>query len=720
MHPFLRKPVALFVVISSCTIPLFAQSQKIENALVVVTLAGKPMHWSYQVRNGGERMVIQAPVFEVDGKAVSMAVRHWTRKTSPVRLRNGATEYRFSGTVAADSSLHLNLVFRMAPDNPVVRFQYVLCTSKPHRLTKTNQRDSLTYVSTSLAQLPRLKEVRFSEFNEKFHATHRTEYALDERAFDDRLSVMGPMLVMANDRTQFLLAYEHGSQFPDRFLEFDFRTNRSVGLRAVRANYLTNQPLTPAQPYQTLWFEIAGVAGTEDDLAAQYRMFALRYLSENLESRKPYIFYNTWGRQERVKWAGGTYLQSMNLAQTLLEIDRAAELGVEVFVIDTGWFLKSGDWTVNPAFFPDTLRQVKARLNQHGMKLGLWFSPLFAAQSSQMLARNRAYQTVRNGKPTGTWDVWNTESSTALSLVSPYWEDYANAMSRLVSELGVTYFKWDAMDQYGSEAAGHFHGTTEHTARERLDSYAFQQPIYMTKVVDKVSREHPETIFDFDVTEDGRCVGLQFLSSGKYFIMNNGPYYHNFDLGTKWKTPLANENSNVFVNPGPARGWYTRSVLDYDKWLPSVLFLTHYQPDEPRNSQLLNVASLILGQNGIWGEILKTSPEGVRWMGQAIGRYKQVRDDITLVSPVVVGETGGSPEIHEKINPANGKGAVVLFANHPGTYTYVTKNRVHKNTWQTDNTGVKIDKKGRAVIRATFTEASASIVYFGVSLTELK
>lgn len=123
----------------------------------------------------------------------------------------------------------------------------------------------------------------------------------------------------------------------------------------------------------------------------------------------------------------------------------------------------------------------------------------------------------------------------------------------------------------------------------------------MSKVVDKLSKAIPGAIVDFDITEDGRCVGLQFLSSGKYFIINNGPYYHNFDLAPEWKSVLPSGNANIFVQPGPARGWFVRSVLDYDKWIPSVLFLTHYQPDEPHNSQIINIASLMLGQNGIWG-----------------------------------------------------------------------------------------------------------------------
>ncbi len=50
------------------------------------------------------------------------------------------------------------------------------------------------------------------------------------------------------------------------------------------------------------------------------------------------------------------------------------------------------------------------------------------------------------------------------------------------------------------------------TVKESTKRYAFLQPLYMTKIIDKVVKAVPGAIIDFDITEDGRCVGLQFLS----------------------------------------------------------------------------------------------------------------------------------------------------------------------------------------------------------------
>jgi len=184
--------------------------------------------------------------------------------------------------------------------------------------------------------------------------------------------------------------------------------------------------------------------------------------------------------------------------------------------------------------------------------------------------------------------------------------------------------------------------------------------------------------------------------------------------------------ANVFVFPGPARARVCRSPLIFDQWIPSILFLTHYLPDDPLVSQNLNIGSLILGQNGIWGDLLSVSEQGIETFHKLLSIYKQVREDITDASPVLNGRIGGVPEIHEKINPLNGKGAVVLFFNYKnpwiklqeaefgGTFEYITEHKVDPSFWHTDGVQVSFDKQGRACIKANFKGPDAKIVFFGV------
>jgi alpha-galactosidase len=130
--------------------------------------------------------------------------------------------------------------------------------------------------------------------------------------------------------------------------------------------------------------------------------------------------------------------------------------------------------------------------------------------------------------------------------------------------------------------------------------------------------------------------------------------------------------------------------------------------------QEVSVASLILGQNGIWGDLLNVSDPGVNFIGGTLAKYKRVRDDITESDPVVTGIVSGSPEIHEKISATNGHGAVVIFATVRGTYEYVTHHKTAEEHWSTEGVNVSQDKSGRAVIVASFDKPGAKIVFFGV------
>jgi len=508
-----------------------------------------------------------------------------------------------------------------------------------------------------------------------------------------------------------LVAYEHGSQVPDAFIQYKLHPDYGATLQAVKGNYLAGQVLDAKRPYQTVWFELGAVTGGENRLAAAFRSFVLNHMSENLGTRKPHVCYNTWNYQERNKWWNGKqYLDSMNAGRILQEIDVAHRMGIDVYVLDTGWYGKTGEWSVSRKRFPDGLKRVKEKLDRYGMQLGLWFGPTSAAVSSRALTEHRDCVMSRQGVEKKPGPVWETEASYHMCLVSRYSEAFAERLIQLSKQIGVTYFKWDGIGQYGCDSARHWHGNESNSPEERADSYAFQLIRQMGRMADRVAAVCPGAIVDFDVTESGRAVGLGFLASGRFFLLNNGPYFSSYNI------PFDRErqNSNVFFHPGPARTWICRSPLGYDKWTPSILFLTHYYPDDPIAMQEINMASLILGQNGIWGDLLGVSDSGVAYIGETLARYKQVRDDMAASDPVATGQVSGSPEFHEKINSQTGRGAVVLFATSKGKYSYVTTRRVTARHWAGPNVRVRRDRQGRAVLNFNLDKPGAKVVFFGV------
>jgi len=665
---------------------------------------------------GQAPVLLTWPVFEVDGKPTAQTGLQWS-EPSVAPLANGCTEHRYSSRIG--EGIELTLILNTAPDSPIIRFRYELAAGPDAKLTRSNGADAIVYTSLSLAQHAAATEVRLSEFVELHHTFELNELPIPERDFADRQQVMGPILAASNQDQSLVLAYEHGSAWPDAFLAFALAPDRHVALKAVHGNSFDGQP---ANQFSTVWFLLGTVAGTLDQLASTFRQFILNRQALNNESRKPYVFYNTWNHQERNKhWFNKTYLAEMNQERMLAEIDVAHKMGIDVFVIDTGWFRRTGDWQVNLDRFPDGLKSIKQALDDRGMKLGLWFDNSAGVESDIL----KAHLECRCSSKGKVWDaetIWETEPAHRMCLVSRYWEAFADELIRLHKEVGVSYYKWDAIGQYGCTDPNHFHGSAANSEQEREESFAFQLPLYMAKIAERLSKACPEIIVDFDVTETHRAFGLAFLSAGKFFLINNGPYCMTYNIPQEvWP----HTHSNLFVHPGPARTWICRQPLTLDKWVPMNLFLTHYLPDDGLTNQVNCVASLILGQNGIWGDLLAVKPEGVAALGSLLEKYKDVREDIALAPPVRRGLIGGCSEIHEKINPATGRGAVVFFATNPGTYEYITERTTDSSHWATPGVEITPMPDGRSKITATFHGRHnwgvspddvdwAQIIYFGV------
>jgi alpha-galactosidase len=124
----------------------------------------------------------------------------------------------------------------------------------------------------------------------------------------------------------------------------------------------------------------------------------------------------------------------------------AAEIGVERFVIDDGWFhlrrddrAGLGDWWVDPAVWPNGLTPIADKVVSLGMQFGLWFEPemvnpdsdLYRAHPEWVLTDHR-YEPVMG------------RLQLVLDLGRPEVRDYLfTQISALLSEYPVSYVKWD-------------------------------------------------------------------------------------------------------------------------------------------------------------------------------------------------------------------------------------------------------------------------------------
>ncbi|MBI4789540.1 MAG: alpha-galactosidase [Chloroflexi bacterium] len=115
--------------------------------------------------------------------------------------------------------------------------------------------------------------------------------------------------------------------------------------------------------------------GDLDEAAIASHAFARSYLMRPLPFDSPWTQYNTW------------YAYGIALDEELLyeEVDAAAELGLEVFYVDAGWYEGSppqgdfgwglGTWRENRDKFPSGLATLSDYVHDRGLKFGLWVEP---------------------------------------------------------------------------------------------------------------------------------------------------------------------------------------------------------------------------------------------------------------------------------------------------------------------------------------------------------
>lgn len=167
------------------------------------------------------------------------------------------------------------------------------------------------------------------------------------------------------------------------------------------------------------------------------------------------IVRGAWKRRERPilinNWEA-TYFDFDE--DKLVDIARTAkQAGVELFVLDDGWFgarnndtAGLGDWTPNPARLPQGLAGLSKRINDLGLKFGLWFEPEMVNKDSDLYRAHPDWAVHTPGR-----HMNHGRNEFLLNFANKdVVDNIYGQMSRLLDEANIAYIKWD-MNRFVSE-----------------------------------------------------------------------------------------------------------------------------------------------------------------------------------------------------------------------------------------------------------------------------
>lgn len=213
-----------------------------------------------------------------------------------------------------------------------------------------------------------------------------------------------------------------------------------------------------------------------------HRVIASRVMRGVWRDRERPILINNWE---------ATYF-SFNEESLLKIAAKARDAGIELFVLDDGWFghrdtdnCSLGDWVPDKKKLPGGVRGIAEKINALGLKFGLWFEPEMVSPDSDLYRAHPDWCLHADGRP-------RTESRNQLILDLSRREvqDYLiDAVGSVLSSAPIAYVKWDMnrnMTWYSSEGI----------RPERAGEVQHRYLLGLYRILEEITARFPEVLFE--------------------------------------------------------------------------------------------------------------------------------------------------------------------------------------------------------------------------------
>jgi len=408
-----------------------------------------------------------------------------------VRFADGTRgiEWRYAGHDVDGGHLHLrmddralpirvNLHYRVHPDSDVIE-RWTTVENRDERLPVTVLRfDSAAWT------LPQRRDYRVSHlvggWNSEFQLRH-AEVASAETVFTSRRG-------MTSHHANPWLALDDGTADEQRGEVWSTALAWSGSWRIT----LHRDPvgrvtwtggfgheglvwsLAPGETLESPVFAGLYAAGGFAAASRAWHGYVRRHVLPYPEESRP-VLYNSWE---------ATGFDVDETGQTALAA-RAARLGVELFVVDDGWFggrtsdrAGLGDWAPNPDRFPHGLRPLSAEVHRLGMRFGIWVEPEMVNPDSDLYRAHPDWVLQMANR-----DHTRMRHQLVLNLARPDTAAWAHAwLDQLVRENDIDFLKWDANRPF-TEAGWPGHADPDRVWIEHTRS------VY--RIIDRLRADHP-------------------------------------------------------------------------------------------------------------------------------------------------------------------------------------------------------------------------------------
>lgn len=310
-------------------------------------------------------------------------------------------------------------------------------------------------------------------------------------------------------------------------------------------------------------------------------------LPEENRSKLRKVLYNSWE-------ATGF---DVNEEQQVKLAEIASKIGVELFVMDDGWFgarnsdqAGLGDWVINPDKFPNGLHGLIRKVNDLGMAFGLWIEPEMVNPDSNLYRNHPDW--VYHFE---TREKTLVRNQLILNLARNDVRQYIyDCIDRLLSEHPIAFIKWD-MNRNFSEP-----GFPSAPPEEQKEVWV-RHALGIYEIAEKLKLKHPKVIFQSCSGGGGR-VDLGIL---KYFDQ-------------VWTSDNTDAFDRLRIQEGFSYAYYAKIM---ESWVTDEVNWVNNR----KLSLTYRFHSAMMGNLGIGDNLLKWSDSELQEAKELIHLYKEIR-----------------------------------------------------------------------------------------------
>ena len=216
-----------------------------------------------------------------------------------------------------------------------------------------------------------------------------------------------------------------------------------------RSTFDTARVMSGINPHCFLWKLSKGECFVTPQAVMTYSDFGLNRMMENMHSFvNEHIVRGEHKYSDRPivlnNWEATFF--NFNRSKILALARSAKKLGIEMFVLDDGWFGKRnndyqglGDWVENRKKLPGGIKYIADAVNKMGMKFGLWFEPECVNPDSDLYRAHPDWAISIEGR-----SLTLGRNQLVLDLTRPEVREYIiESVDKVLSNANIEYVKWD-------------------------------------------------------------------------------------------------------------------------------------------------------------------------------------------------------------------------------------------------------------------------------------